>query len=71
MTIPGELGEIPTLMKNNHITTLQDPIYANDKIVVKRGNDGKKAVVTIEEMYGGTPNYPLLVNGEKVNIPGA
>ncbi|GAF64268.1 cell division protein FtsA [Bacillus sp. TS-2] len=68
ISVPGELGEAPTLLKNGEATTLDARIYANDEIVVKQGEDGKQASVTIYDLYGDEPNLPLIINDEKIEI---
>ncbi|KYG26678.1 cell division protein FtsA [Alkalihalobacillus trypoxylicola] len=68
ISVPGELGEAPTLLKNGEATTLDARIYANDEIVVKQGKDGKQASVTIYDLYGDEPNLPLIINDEKIEI---
>ncbi|TWI56935.1 cell division FtsA domain-containing protein [Halalkalibacter nanhaiisediminis] len=69
ISIPGEYGEPPTLLKNKQPTSLDAPLDANDELIVERGKHGKHAVLTIAELIGDIPSLSITINEKSVHIP--
>lgn len=70
ITIPGEHGEPPMLMKNGEATSLDEPLKAEDRIEVIPGQDGKKASPKISDLLDEVPTLSIEINGEAKQITG-
>ncbi len=68
ITIPGTLGNAPTLLRNGENATLKDTIAEGDRITVIPGDDGKDPVLTVEELVGEVPQLEVLYNGNSYQI---
>lgn len=68
ISIPGEYGGPPLLLKNGQPTTLDSPLEAGDQIVVERGQNGEQAKATIADLLEDIPTLSLVINGEKREI---
>ena len=63
ISIPGQHGAPPTLLKNGNITTLDTPLAPGDSLAIERGTDGKPAKVSIKELVDELPTVTLTING--------
>lgn len=68
ITIPGTLGQPPTLLKNGQHANLNDPIKNGDEIFVERGKDGEDPIVTVKDLIGELPSYTIFYNQKKYEI---
>src|SRR5690606_32644704 len=55
VTIKGELGQAPLLLRNGLETSMDATLSQGDEIIVEKGSDGKDADVTIEDVIGTLP----------------
>ncbi|MBP3949794.1 cell division protein FtsA [Bacillus suaedae] len=69
ISVPGEHGEPPILIKNGEKTMLDAPLAPNDKLIVERGKSGQQASITIEDLLGDVPLLSITLNNMKMNIP--
>ncbi|WP_088103850.1 cell division protein FtsA [Halalkalibacter urbisdiaboli] len=69
ISIPGQHGKPPLLLKNGEPTSLDAPLKAGDEVVVKRGNDGEQANLTINELIGDVPTIHVMINEQDKTIP--
>lgn len=69
ITIPGQHGEAPILIKNGESTTLDTPLTENDMIYVERGEDGIAATATIRDLVSDIPCLQITLNHEQLTIP--
>lgn len=69
ISIPGEHGQPPRLLKNGEPTSFDAPLEPNDQIHVERGANGKQANVTIKELLGEVPQLSITINETAVEIP--
>ncbi len=69
ISVPGEHGGPPILLKNGQVTSLDAPLEPNDELIVERGKDGKQAEITIAELLGDIPTLSLTINEETIHIP--
>ncbi|WP_017726547.1 cell division protein FtsA [Halalkalibacterium ligniniphilum] len=70
ITIPGEYGQPPKLLKNGEPTTLDAKLEANDHIEAVRGEDGKKAQPLIGDLVEDLPSYTVYINDKEYVIRG-
>ena len=68
ITIPGEHGSPPTLLKNDEPTTLDSPIKNGDHIFVERGLDGKAPKVQIKELIEAQQEKTIWINEEAYHL---
>ncbi|MDQ0215035.1 cell division protein FtsA [Oikeobacillus pervagus] len=69
ITIPGQYGQPPTLLKNGNACQIDDPIKDGDQIIVKKGEDGKDAAVKIKDLINDPERIDVFLNEKKVEIP--
>ncbi|NEU29972.1 cell division protein FtsA [bacterium LRH843] len=69
ISVPGEHGKPPTLLKNSKPTSLDEPLSANDELVALQGESGKHAEACVYDLIGDMPKLTLTVNGEKMHLP--
>lgn len=65
----GELGEAAEITINGHNASLNTPIQANDKIVIKPSTPGKAAQLMIEELPEYKGVIHVKINGKNVECP--
>jgi cell division protein FtsA len=76
ITIPGTLGDPPTIMKNGLKASLNDSIQTGDEVIVEQGQDGSSPLITVDELLGNIKSMNITLNGEalvleqEVNING-
>ncbi|MCK0471288.1 cell division protein FtsA [Halalkalibacter sp. APA_J-10(15)] len=68
ISIPGEHGTPPRILKNGESASLDDSLKPNDCLTVERGQDGKEATITIAELVGEDPTVVVHLNGEKQEL---
>lgn len=68
ISIPGEHGNPPLLLKNGEQTTTDALIQENDEIVVQKGEDGKEAFATVKDIIDEVPAMNVTINGEKTIV---
>ncbi|GAE25813.1 cell division protein FtsA [Halalkalibacter wakoensis JCM 9140] len=69
ISIPGQHGGPPILLKNDQPTSLDAPLEANDCLHVQRGQDGESSTITIKDLLGDIPSKQILLNNELVELP--
>ncbi|WP_078555523.1 cell division protein FtsA [Bacillus alkalicellulosilyticus] len=69
ISVPGQHGKSPTIIKNGELTTIDASIKANDVIHVERGTNGTMASATIEDVVGELPTIHLTINNRPVALP--
>lgn len=69
ISVPGEYGEPPILLKNGEATSLDAPLEPNDAVIVERGKDGKQATITVADLLGDIPTLSLTINENAIHIP--
>jgi len=69
ISIPGQHGRAPILIKNGEPTTLDTPLVENDSIYVERGEDGLAATATIGDLVSDIPSTQITLNHEQLIIP--
>lgn len=65
----GELGEAAEITLNGHNASLNTPVQANDKIVIKPSTPGKEAKLLIEELPEYKGVIRIKANGKKIECP--
>lgn len=65
----GELGEAAEITLNGHPASLNTPVQANDKIVIKPSTPGTAAKLMIEELPEYKGVIRIKVNGKNVECP--
>ncbi|GAE34175.1 cell division protein FtsA [Halalkalibacter akibai] len=65
ISIPGEHGHPPVLLKNNEPTTLDAPLTPGDAVIVEPGKNGAAPSVTLRDLIEDEPNLTVFVNGIK------
>lgn len=68
VTLPGELGEPPSIQLNDTNASVNSKIHNGDIITIEKGRDGKHAQVTIQELLGDIPPLMIYYNGAKYHI---
>lgn len=63
ITIPGQHGEPPTLLKNNLACSLDDEIENEDQLTVINGKDGERTLLQIKELIDELPTKNITING--------
>lgn len=65
ITVPGEYGHPPLLLKNGKPCSLDDKIMNNDELTVEKGKDGGKRSVKIKDLLDEIPSRQIKINGKK------
>ena len=65
----GELGEAAEITLNGHSASLNTPVQANDKIVIKPSTPGKAAKLMIEELPEYKGVIRIKANGKNIECP--
>jgi cell division protein FtsA len=68
ITVPGEHGKPPVIMKNGVEASLDHPINNGDEISIIKGKDGAHAVVEIKEFLDDIPTKKVYINGRSYNV---
>ncbi|MCH1625341.1 cell division protein FtsA [Ferdinandcohnia quinoae] len=68
ITIPGEHGQPPTLIKNGIPCSLTDEIYGGDDLFVSKGEDGTQAALKIKDLIDEIPTKLIRLNGHSYYV---
>lgn len=68
ITIPGQHGGPPKLLKNNVACTFDDEIQNGDILLVERGQDGQKTSLQISELIDEVPQKKVYINEQEYQI---
>ncbi|WP_370621815.1 cell division protein FtsA [Bacillus sp. JCM 19034] len=68
ISIPGEHGTPPLILKNGQPTSLDDPLKPKDCLTVEKGQDGQEATITIKELIEDEPIMTVYVNEKPVSL---
>ncbi|WP_214481659.1 cell division FtsA domain-containing protein [Bacillus sp. SM2101] len=68
VTLPGNYGLPPMLLKNNEPCSLDDLIQQGDHITIEKGRDGSPARVQIKDIIDQIPTAHITINGQKHKI---
>ncbi|MGM8215645.1 cell division protein FtsA [Bacillaceae bacterium W0354] len=69
ITLPGTLGEAPTITLNGEKASIQDHITHNDFIEVTKGADGQTPVYTCYDVIGDVSPITVFLMDEKIELP--
>ncbi|WP_100405136.1 cell division protein FtsA [Bacillus solitudinis] len=69
ISIPGEHGKPPKILKNAEPTSLDAPLKAGDYLLVERGEHGRQASITLMELVGDIPTLNLTINQQSYSLP--
>lgn len=64
ITLPGELGTPPSVMKNNKEASFKTPIQNGDEIEILKGTDGTSPTVTTRDLIDVLPRRTISFNGK-------
>lgn len=65
ITLRGEYGQLPQIMLNNEIATVDSLVQSEDHIIIRPGADGKSPTVSIEDILGKTNPMTIYINEKK------
>lgn len=68
ITIPGQHGHPPELLKNSAPCSLEDRVQNGDNLTVIRGEDGEKTVLQLKELIDEIPCKSISINGQEFNV---
>ena len=68
VSIPGQHGTPPNLLKNGEICSLDDPLSDGDVIHVEKGKSGKDAVATASDVLDIPEPFTIELNGDALAI---
>src|SRR5690625_1236569 len=68
LTLPGTLGEAPTLLLNGERADVQANISNGDRITIEKGKDGEQASLTIEQLLGDHKPITVFLNEKKYTL---
>ncbi|MGN1402636.1 MAG: cell division FtsA domain-containing protein [Bacillus sp. (in: firmicutes)] len=68
ITIPGSHGSPPQILLNGETALLNQKINADDRIIVKAGQDGSPATATIKDLIEHIPRKTVIINQTKYVI---
>lgn len=68
VTIPGQHGEAPLLLKNGLPCQLDDEIDNGDYLSVTKGKDGSKTVIQIKDLIDEIPSKIISINEKEYTI---
>jgi cell division protein FtsA len=69
ITIPGKLGDAPTILKNGQPSGLDDVVTNGDVVFVEKGSDGKETILQISDLIDHLPNFKISVNQQEIEVP--
>lgn len=64
VTIPGRFGEPPSILLNGRPATVDTCIKQDDIMELRKGQDGERATITLEELIGETKTISVKFNEE-------
>lgn len=65
LTLPGELGQAPTILKNGKEATIDDVIADGDELTFKKGKDGANPNLSLKELIDDARPLTITVNQEQ------
>lgn len=68
ITLPGQYGQPPILLKNGAPCSLDDHIENGDQLFVEKGTDGERSVISISELIDESPTKQIDINGKEYNF---
>lgn len=68
ITIPGELGQPPTLLLNGEHADVDAYIKNGDYITLQKGEDGKHPSITLQQLLGDIPPATVIFNGREYQL---
>ncbi|MDZ5472549.1 cell division protein FtsA [Bacillus sp. 31A1R] len=68
ITIPGQHGTPPTLLKNGLPCSLDDEIENGDQLSVTKGIDGEKTILKINDLIDEIPHKKLTINEDVFTV---
>lgn len=68
ITIPGQYGLPPTLMKNGAPCSLDEPIENGDYLFVEKGQDGDRTTLSIGELMDDIQMKEVEINGKTYKV---
>ncbi|WP_066057642.1 pilus assembly protein PilM [Robertmurraya korlensis] len=68
ITIPGQYGAPPTLLKNGECCSLDDPIENGDTLFVEKGQDGDPTILSIGQLLDDIPMKEVEINRNTYQI---
>ncbi|MDP4085887.1 MAG: cell division protein FtsA [Bacillota bacterium] len=69
VTIPGKLGDAPTILKNGNPSSLDDEVINGDQIFIEKGKDGDQTELQIKDLIDHLPSLKITLNNKMVEIP--
>ena len=68
ITIPGKLGDPPSIYKNGKISSLDENVENGDQLCVERGTDGEETPMKIGDLIDHLPSKTIFINGERYEV---
>ncbi|NHM30626.1 pilus assembly protein PilM [Bacillus sp. C11] len=68
ITIPGKLGDPPSIYKNGKISSLDENVENGDQLLVERGIDGEETPMKIGDLIDHLPSKTIFINGERYKV---
>ncbi|GEL77184.1 cell division protein FtsA [Tenuibacillus multivorans] len=68
VTLPGTLGEAPTIKINGEEASVKDDIKHQDVIEVEKGVDGETPVYTVKDVIGDVPEQSIFINEKQYTV---
>ncbi|MBS4176000.1 pilus assembly protein PilM [Lederbergia citrea] len=68
LTIPGNFGEPPIILKNDQACSLEDEICNGDKITALKGKDGEQSLIRIRDFIDEIPVKQAVINGVQYEV---
>ncbi|QSS99267.1 cell division protein FtsA [Pontibacillus sp. ALD_SL1] len=68
LTLKGEHGTAPVILKNQQPCSLNDTIQNGDILSVTKGEDGTSPDVTLKDLLGELPHFTITMNGQNHQI---
>ncbi|MFP7478126.1 pilus assembly protein PilM [Terribacillus saccharophilus] len=68
LTLPGTLGQAPTIQLNQQMASLDSPIKDGDELDVEAGVDGLPAQVTVSDITGDLDPITVFYNGQAYQL---
>ncbi|QQZ10583.1 cell division protein FtsA [Heyndrickxia vini] len=68
ITIPGEHGEPPTIIKNGDPSTLDTLINNGDQITIIQGKDGLPPHIKIKDLLDEIPSKKIFINEKPITV---
>jgi cell division protein FtsA len=68
ITIPGQHGGPPKLLKNNSSCSFDDEVKNGDQLIVERGLDGQRTLLQMKELLDEVPQKLIYINDQEYQI---